>query len=536
MPSITISDLSWATPDGRPLFSHLDLSFGPERAGLIGRNGTGKSTLLRLISGELAPRSGRIATTGTIGTLRQTVQTRASQTIADLFGVAPALAILRRAEAGEATADDLAHADWTLETRLAEALECVSLSVPPDTPLSSLSGGQQTRAALAALVFAEPDFLLLDEPTNHLDRAGRQAVRDLLAGWRGGVIVVSHDRELLETLDAIVELTSLGATRYGGNYSHYRERKALELAAAETQLADAEKRMANAARAAQAANERKARRDGAGARKAAKGDMPKILLGARRNQSETTSGDQARLAERQRTEAASAAEDARARIEVLQPFAVALQPTGLAAGKTALHLDRVTVGYGERPVLRDLSLSLTGPERVAVTGPNGAGKTTLLSLITGDLQPWSGTVRVTPDRAFLDQSVGLLDPARSIRDNFRRLNTDADENASRAALARFMFRADAALQIVGTLSGGQRLRAGLACVLGTRPPSLLILDEPTDHLDLDGVAAVEAGLQAYDGALLVVSHDETFLEAIGVTRTVSLLPILHGEERRHQHM
>ncbi len=165
---------------------------------------------------------------------------------------------------------------------------------------------------------------------------------------------------------------------------------------------------------------------------------------------------------------------------------------------------------------------MTGPERIAITGPNGSGKTTLLALITGELEAWAGTVAVMTGFAMLDQKVSLLDPSASIRDNFRRINPQADENTCRAALARFMFRADAALQRVSTLSGGQLLRAGLACTLGAAPPPLLILDEPTNHLDIDSIAAVEAGLSAYDGALLVVSHDATFLENIGITRRLEL--------------
>jgi ATPase subunit of ABC transporter with duplicated ATPase domains len=159
---------------------------------------------------------------------------------------------------------------------------------------------------------------------------------------------------------------------------------------------------------------------------------------------------------------------------------------------------------------------------VAVTGPNGSGKTTLLSALAGKLVPWGGSAEVLTAFALLDQEVSVLDPAASIRDNFRRINPGADEQACRCALAKFMFRADAALQEVGTLSGGQRLRAGLACVLGVAPPPLLILDEPTNHLDVDAIEALEAGLRAYDGALLVVSHDETFLDAVGVTRRVEL--------------
>ncbi len=522
--SITLSNLTWSTPDGRSLLPDLELSFGTERTGLVGRNGVGKTTLLKLISGEMRPQSGAITVNGTVGILRQTVQVDPAETIADLFGVAEALALHRRAECGEATAEELAEADWTLEARIASALGRVGLDARPETYLATLSGGQRTRACLAAVILAEPDFLLLDEPTNNLDRDGRKAVVELLANWRDGAIVVSHDRELLETMDAIVELTSLGATRYGGNWSQYRDRKSLELAAAQHDLADAEKRIAEVARRAQATAERKARKDRAGQRVRARGDTPRILLGARKDRSEDTSGENVRLAERRRAQALEAAAAARERIENLQPLSVILPPTGLPANKTVLTIDAASVGYEpDRPITRDLSFTIIGPERIAVSGPNGSGKTTLLALITGQLPPWAGTVRIMTDFAMLDQRVSLLDPSTSIRDNFRRINPKADENACRAALARFMFRADAALQVVSNLSGGQLLRAGLACALGgPTPPSLLILDEPTNHLDIDSIHAVEAGLRAYDGALLIVSHDETFLDAIGISRRLEL--------------
>jgi ATPase subunit of ABC transporter with duplicated ATPase domains len=525
--STTLSNLSWSTPDGRTLFSNLDLSFGSDRTGLVGRNGVGKSTLLKLVAGDLPAASGTVSVNGSVGMLRQIVQVQPEETVADLFGASGALEILRHAEAGEATAEEVASADWTLEARIASALARAGLEALPDTRLAALSGGQRTRAALAALIFREPDFLLLDEPTNNLDRDGRMAVIDFLADWRAGAIVVSHDRELLETMDVIVELTTLGAVSYGGNWSHYRQRKALELAAAEHDLADAERRVAEVARNAQVTVERKARRDHAGKKKAAKGDMPRIVAGGLKQRSEMTSGENARLAESRRVQALADAAAARDRIEILQSLSVSLPPTGLPANRTVLRMDAVAAGYQQmKTVIRDLSFAIIGPERIAVTGPNGSGKTTLLALIAGLVEPWAGKVSVMTTMSMLDQRVSLLDPSLSIRDNFRSINPSSDENTCRAALARFMFRADAALQSVSTLSGGQLLRAGLACVLGASPPALLILDEPTNHLDIDSIAAVEAGLRAYDGALLVVSHDETFLGNIGISRRLELSPPL----------
>lgn len=522
--SITLSSLSFALPNGRVLFSDLNFSFNQERTGLVGNNGVGKSTLLKLIGGELAPSSGAVSVTGRIGVLRQVLGPAPGESLARLFAIEEALACLRRVESGGGSEEDFAAADWTLESRFGEAIGRAELEAEPGTLLAQLSGGQRTRAALAALIFAEPDFLLLDEPTNSLDRDGRAAVAELLADWRGGVLVVSHDRELLEQMDAIVELTSIGAARYGGGWSAFEARKALELGAARQDLAEAERQLDETQAKAQLAAERKAKRDSAGARKAAKGGAPRILLGAQKRRAEASSGDLSNLAERQGAEAEAAAKMARERIEVLEKMKVAVAPSGLASSKVVLKLEGVTAGYDSlAPVLRDVSLELRGPERVALTGPNGSGKSTLLKVITGALAPFAGDVRVQVPWVMLDQDVSLLEPGATILENFQRLNPQADENACRAVLARFRFRAGAALQEVGSLSGGERLRAGLAAVLGgVSPPQLLILDEPTNHLDIVSLEAVEAGLIAYDGALLVVSHDAAFLERVGVSRAIEL--------------
>jgi ATPase subunit of ABC transporter with duplicated ATPase domains len=280
--SIVLAGAGWVAPDGTSILSDVSLRFTAERTGLVGRNGVGKTTLLKLITGELRPTSGDVAVNGTITALRQRVQVSRDQTIADLLGIADGLAAIRKGEAGTATLDELAHADWTLETRAAEALARVGLAAPLETPLIELSGGQRTRASLAGAIFAAPDFLLLDEPTNDLDRDGREAVHDFLQSWRSGAIVVSQDRELLELTDSIVELSSLGAARYGGNWSAYAARKEIERAAAEQDLASATRQVEQIARKRQVALERKQRRDKTASRKAARGDMPRILAAALR--------------------------------------------------------------------------------------------------------------------------------------------------------------------------------------------------------------------------------------------------------------
>ncbi|MBX3483969.1 ABC-F family ATP-binding cassette domain-containing protein [Phenylobacterium sp.] len=524
-PLVTLDGLSYATPDGQSLFRSLTLAFGAERTGLVGRNGVGKSTLLRIVAGELSPTAGAVAVRGRLGVLRQALEPPAGASVADLLGVTGPLARLKRIEAGAGSEADFADADWALESRLEAALAEVDLAgFDLDRPAVSLSGGQVTRAMLAGLLAAGPDMLILDEPTNNLDAAARDLVAEVLGRWKGGAIVVSHDRALLRRMDRIVELSTLGAQVFGGDYDLYAARKAEAEAAAARELADAQKGAARVAREVQLAAERKQRKDAAGKRARAKNDAPKILLDAKQQRAENSGARAVRLADRLKTEAADALAAADARVERVRRLSFELPPSGLAAGKTVLALEDVGFAWpGQPPLIRGRSLKITGPERIAVSGPNGSGKTTLIRLAAGELEPTAGRIVRGAPAAFLDQQTALLGDDASLVAAFRRLNPASGENAARAALARFLFRNAAAEKPVRALSGGERLRAALACVLlGDRPPQLLILDEPTNHLDLDSIGAVEAALGGYDGALLVVSHDRDFLAAIGIETEVLL--------------
>jgi ATPase subunit of ABC transporter with duplicated ATPase domains len=522
---VTLDAVAYRSPDGRTLFENLTLALGRERTGLVGRNGVGKTTLLRLILGELAPASGTVSVAGRLAVLRQVVSPPPGASLADIMGVAEPLVRLARLEEGEGRPGDLEAADWTLPGRLEAALAEMGLShIPLTRPAATLSGGQITRAALAALLAAEPDLIAMDEPTNNLDVEARAAVAAMLERWRGGALVISHDRALLRRMDRIVELSSLGARTYGGDYDLYAERKAQEEAAAERDLEEARLQAARVGRENQALRERKQHRDAAGRRMAARGDQPKIVLGAMKRRAEATSGRLTLLAERLRAEAAADLAAAEARVERVRRLAFDLPASGLPPSRQVLRFEDVAFAWpGEDLLLEGVSFRLVGPERVAVTGPNGSGKTTLIRLAVEELAPTVGRVVRGVEAVLLDQRTSLLLPEETLLEAFRRLNPAANPNDTYAALARFVFRNEVAQKRVADLSGGERLRAALACVLmGTRPPQLVILDEPTNHLDLDSIAAVEAALADYDGALIVVSHDRDFLHAVGVEREIAL--------------
>jgi ATPase subunit of ABC transporter with duplicated ATPase domains len=524
MPALlTLDSIGLGTPGGRPLFNGLTLAFGRERTGIVGRNGSGKSTLLCLIAGGIEPAAGSVQRSGTIGMLAQAQAD--TLTVAEALGVADDLARLARLEAGEGSPDDAAEADWMLETRIETALAQTGLAaIARDRMLTSLSGGERTRVALARLQLEAPDLLLLDEPTNNLDDDGRAAVMQLLDSWQGGIIVASHDRALLERVDRIVELTPAGVTVFGGGWSKFAEARDAARERAVTDLDRAADALRATERAVQEAKERKARSDKEGRGKRAHRDAPKMLFDYKQDRAENSGARASRLAERQIGARSDALADARAKVEILTPLAIDLPKTGLHGGRQLAAFREVVMMRGARRLFGPLSFEIRGPERIAISGANGSGKTTLLRLITGKLAPAGGEVHRATDRiATLDQHVALLDPDTSILDNMRRLNPDLTDHAAHAVLARFAFRNTASLQIAGTLSGGERLRAGLACVFARpEPPLLLMLDEPTNHLDVASIEVLEASLSDFDGALLVVSHDRAFLEAIGVTREIAL--------------
>lgn len=522
---ILIHQISFTLPNGTALFDGLSLAFSAHKSGLVGRNGIGKSTLLRLILGALTPSTGTVQVKGTLAYVPQNPVVLPGTCLAGFWGIESRIRALQRISNGSVAAHDFdaLEEDWSVETRLSESLRPFGLHhIPWHRPLKDLSGGELTRLHLAKAFSSAHDFLLLDEPTNHLDQAARQQLYEAIRQWPGSMIVVSHDRSLLNLMDEIIELNTLGADRYGGNFEDYQRQKAAEVHARHQVVQDAKKSLKKVKVSIQASREKHSARQAKGQALRRTGSQSKITLNAMQDRSARSLGEMSTRHQRMLEAAEANLQSAKEQTETLDEIRVTLPKTQVPQGKRMIRMEQVNFSYpnASAPLIQNFNLSLKGPRRMALTGCNGSGKTTLVKLMLGVLQPQSGTVHLGTDRIqYLDQSLTQLTPEASVLDNFLRLNPDSTPLSAHRALAAFLFKNTAASKTVQHLSGGEKLRVLLACVLmSATPPQLLILDEPTNHLDLESVRSIESALNAYQGAVVVISHDPVFLKKIGIER------------------
>ena len=527
--SIASTNLSFSWPDDTPLFTDLSFTIGDGRTGLVAPNGAGKSTLLRLIAGEYLPTAGTITVDGTVGYLPQTLPFVAERRVADVLGVASVLDALAALNAGDAGEDVFTAIgdDWDIEERTRAQLDRLGLGhIAFDRRLGSLSGGEVVSLGLAAQLLKRPDVLLLDEPTNNLDVDARRLLYDALDDYSGCLLLVSHDRVLLDQMDRIAELYHGEILFYGGNFSMYQRTVQDSQQAAEATLRNAEQKLKREKRQRQESRERAARRSSTAARNVKDAGLPKIIAGAMKRSAQESAGRSDDVHAKRVNEARAQLDDAERALRDDDTIVLDLPDTNVPAGRTVFRGESIQVSRGGRKLFDDngIDLSVRGPERVALTGPNGAGKSTLLRVIGGDLQPDAGTLARADGRiAYLSQRLDLLDGDRTVAENLAAFAPSLTHTRRMHLLAQFLFSGNRIHLSAAALSGGERLRATLVCVLYAEPaPQLLLLDEPTNNLDLVSVGQLEVALNAYEGAFVVVSHDERFLAEVGVKRWLRL--------------
>ncbi|MET8569311.1 ABC-F family ATP-binding cassette domain-containing protein [Streptomyces sp. NPDC004783] len=521
--SLTCTSLSFAWPDGTAVFEGLDASFGPGRTGLLGVNGAGKSTLLKLIAGRLTPSDGTVRVSGEVGWLPQNVTLDTRLRVDEVLGIAAQRAALHAIEAGDAAEEhfETLGDDWDVEERALATLGELGLGhVGLDRTVGEVSGGESVLLRLASLLLRRPDVLLLDEPTNNLDVYARRRLYAAVASWPGVLVVVSHDRELLDLVDQIADLRSGRITWYGGNFSAYEEALAVEQEAAERMVRVAEADLRRQKRELTEAHVVLARRRRYGQKMYDTKREPRAVMKMRRRTAQESAGKYRVLHEEKLAEAKERLDEAVEAVRDDDEIRVDLPFTAVPPGREVLTLRDLELVHGTRA---RGGLDLRGPERVALIGRNGAGKTTLLRTIAGELDPVAGEAAAHVPLRFLPQRLDVLDDGLSVAENVARFAPGATNNRVRARLARFLFRGARADQPAGTLSGGERFRAALAALMLAEPaPQLLMLDEPTNNLDMASVRQLTSALESYEGALIVASHDMPFLDSVGVTRRLLL--------------
>lgn len=543
--SFIIKDLSYIHTDKEILFSHIHLSINSgDKIALTGNNGCGKSTLMRILAGDLSPSSGTVLRPEHLYYVPQHFGQYDRQTIAQALGISHKLSALHAILSGDAAEAhfNTLNDDWTVEERAQAALDSWGLGgIPLSRPMEGLSGGEKTRIFLAGMELHNPTAILLDEPTNHLDADGRERLHNLLRRTSATVLVISHDRTLLNLLPAICELSSQGLTYYSGNYDFYKEQKTLQQNALTQQLEEKQKALRLARKVAREVEERKAKQNVRGEKASIKKGIPRILMGGLKNNAENSSSRlssiHAKKAEKLQTEMAGIKSSLSQTDKLKTDFNASHLHTGkilVTARDVNFHYPNHTASPAETPHTETtakslwaspLTFQLRSGDRLSLKGKNGSGKTTLLKLIMGELHPTDGVMeRAGFTSVYLDQEYSLVRNERSVLQQAEAFNhRHLPEHEVKTILNRYLFPRDVWNKPCSKLSGGEKMRLSFCCLMiADNTPDMFILDEPTNNLDIESIEIITATIRNYAGTVIAISHDREFLKDTGIEREILL--------------
>lgn len=527
---INLQHITYFHPNKDLLVKDVNLTINRhDKVALIGNNGTGKSTILKIMSGLLLPAQGSVKVDSKPYYVPQVFGQFNELTIAQALQVEDKLHALREILDGNVTEDNLARLDddWTIEERCQAALSHWQLeNLKLTQPLKTLSGGQKTKVFLAGLSIHNPDIVLLDEPSNHLDTAGRRLLYDFVTSTSATLVVVSHDRKLLNLLDVVFELTKRGITVYGGNYDFYVEQKALENNALNQDLKSKERALRKAREVERETAERKQKLDARGKKKQENAGVARIMMNTLRNNAERST---ARLKDTHTEKIGAISEELselRRELPDTDKMRFGFDNSALHTGKILFSATDINFGYADHFLWHEpLRFQITSSERIVLKGLNGSGKTTLIKIILGDLVPGLGSVyRADMKSVYIDQDYSLIDNTLTVYQQAQRFNSSAiQEHEVKTRLNRFLFTKEDWDKSCATLSGGEKMRLMLCCLtISSQAPDIIILDEPTNNLDIQSIGILTAAINEYKGTLIVVSHDDSFLEEINAERVIKL--------------
>lgn len=543
---ISIQQISYIHPDKEVLFSDLNFAISKgQKLGLVGNNGCGKSTLLQIIAGQRSPSSGVIVRPDDLYYIPQHFGQYDSLTIAQALQTDHKQEALHAILAGDASTENftILNDDWNIEERSMAALDSWGLGqFTLSYPMNLLSGGEKTRVFLAGMDIHNPSVILMDEPTNHLDSSGRQRLYDWVQKWRSTLLIVSHDRTILNLLPEICELEKHQLTYYGGNYEFYKEQKNIMQQVLLERIEEKDKALRLARKVARETAERRDKQNVRGEKANMKKGVPRIVLNSLQSKSEKST---AKL-NNAHQEKAGKLTDERNQLKSSLPSTAALKTdfnsSSLHSGKILVTAEKINFSYHQMDNKESLNTSGTdNPEqflwktplsfqiksgdRLCVKGLNGSGKTTLLKLITGQLQTQTGTLtRADFTYVYLNQEYSIIDDRNSVLEQAYAFNSrNLPEHEIKIILNRFLFPASEWDKSCRKLSGGEKMRLAFCCLMiSNNTPDMFILDEPTNNLDIQSIEIITATIKNYTGTVIAISHDDYFIKEIGIDQPILL--------------
>ena len=563
---ISIQQISYIHPDKEVLFSDLNFAISKgQKLGLVGNNGCGKSTLLQIIAGQLSPSSGVIVRPDDLYYIPQHFGQYDSLTIAQALQIDSKRQALHAILAGDASTENftLLDDDWNIEERSVAALDAWGLGqFPLSYPMHLLSGGEKTRVFLAGMDIHHPSVILMDEPTNHLDSSGRERLYDWVEKWRSTLLIVSHDRTLLNLLPEICELEKHQITYYGGNYEFYKEQKALMQEALQQRIEEKEKALRIARKVARETAERRDKQNVRGEKANIKKGVPRIVLNALQGKSEKSTSKLNSVHQEKAEKLTDERNQLRGSLSPTAALKTDFNSSSLHNGKTLVTAKDINFGYypnlndndsqkeienqkeNKNPSENDtsdssngsnlpaqllwqtpISFQLKSGDRLRIEGTNGSGKTTLLKIITGQLQPQEGTLtRADFSYVYLNQEYTIIDDRNSILEQAYAFNSrNLPEHEIKIILNRYLFPASEWDKSCRKLSGGEKMRLAFCCVMmSNNTPDMFILDEPTNNLDIQSIEIITNTIKNYTGTVIAISHDSYFIREIGIEQHIVL--------------
>lgn len=528
---LLIQGLTYAHPDHTPMFDQvtLELSKG-DKATLIGCNGSGKSTLLKLIAGFYPTHFDGGIQADQPYYIPQNFDSFKGQTLASVLGIESKIKALNAILAGSDALSDFETLDddWELESRVAAAFSYWKLpAFPLDTPFEQLSGGEQVKVFLSGLLIQQPNLILMDEPTNHLDAEGQQLLYDFIAKSAATILIVSHQRALLNKVEITLALEGKKILRYGGNYDFYLQEKQLQQQALQRDFEALDKERRLVKKQQQHLLEKQQKEASQNKKKAQRGDMPKIVLNTLKNKAERSSSKLEAVQEAKENHFKTLQSALREQLQSAQQFAIRIPNSQLARGKKMIAATSMNIAFNDVELWGNpLSFSVFSGDRIALSGCNGSGKTTVLELFQG-IQKASEAMlwlREGMTTVYLDQQYQLLNPQLTVEEQLLSIpERTLSLHELRNMLFQYAVPPESWNKPIALLSGGERLKVALCYLLVAHPSiDLLLLDEPTNNIDLESIEILTATLKAYVGTLIVVSHDSVFLEHINCTRILNL--------------